>query len=409
MHSISKQDNNPGVELISGVLKVAAYRLLSYPRLSGASAALAFAAQVGTQAQVAAAEQGAQEPPALGAPAVEAAQARRVIEQLSAAVDEVLKDPKLPGAVKAADPRTFAEEFERLRRMQPGDAQCAAEIIERSGLPQSRVKTRSALLPEDPKRPGLLISFSDADKDAVDQTVGELRGATTSALIWSGGLRELKSTRANSTLIIRVPEVLKAELTAVQERLKTAAEYSTLKALASGPEGRENVLREFRDISAKILELSGQKLKLYACGKAAEFKRKGEDDGMPVHLLAVETDFENKRVTGIEYYVITGEGKIYSMPHIGKNFDETKGSFVPAKPYAEFNVALLRIYQKNGSLSRDDLYQTALANGFCPTEDGKITYLNLGRGQLRETKAKLQSVYDAKGSIAAADLEAALP
>jgi hypothetical protein len=101
------------------------------------------------------------------------------------------------------------------------------------------------------------------------------------------------------------------------------------------------------------------------------------------------------------------------MSHIGKNFQDKLGQFVPKAPWAALNVALVRSYdakEENKSISRADLYRIALEKGFCPTEDGKITYLDPAKlnRPLSKVCSELSAIYAKKKGITSEELKAVL-
>jgi hypothetical protein len=366
-------------------------------------------------------------------PLAAAERAAAAARALETKLDTALSNQRVEATLKT---RAGAPAYQRLYQAYqaelPADIGGGQAVLKRTSLPESASSCHRALAPEDPKRPGLLITFPEKESAAVDQCVTELREKTTSALLWSGGFGELKKTRANSTLIPQVQEVLDKEVAAAEKRLDyvrryaaaeallsveekmgrgqfaTAAEHADKAAAGKGPEQstfdehvaarKADCLRLIREKSSEITQLAAEHAKQFACGKAAEYKKKGEDDGMPIHLLGVEVDFRGRRPVGIEYYVITTEGKTYLLANVGKNFQVAEGEMVPAKAYADFNVAVLRSYQENSGISRDELYSIAMAKGFYPVEEGKIFYLNPSRGkkEVRAIGAKLAEIYAEK-------------
>lgn len=344
---------------------------------------------------------------ALEEPIVEVARAQSLIKALQAKLAFLEEDKN---KIKATDSPLYKQNLEYFRKELRGMTS-AAEILKSSALPLSELGTYSALFPADPGRPRLLISFSMNELADVDKTTEELRDAVTKEISWR--LTEQKKTRPNSILIVKAPEVLDRELAAANVRLETVLALAAAKAIADSTLKREEILRDSQGVAKAVLQLAGENTRLFACEKAAEFKRMGEEKGWPVHLLGYQTDFENKRKTGVEYSVITSEGKTYSMSHIGKNFQDKHGQFVPKAPWAALNVALIRCYdskKENKSISRSDLYRIAVEKGFCPTEDGKITYLDQAKlnRSLSKVCSELSAIYAKKKGITSEELKAVL-
>ena len=361
----------------------------------------------------------------LALPAVEAERAAAAAAAAKAKLDTGLSDAKMEGVLKA---REDTASFKRV--LQICQAELAAtsppktEVIDQTRLPQSCWGLRQVVVPEDVKRPGLLITFSEKDSQAVDEASGVLREATTSALLWSGGFLEVTKTRANSILILKAADVLEREMNRAEASAAAARRMIAVRTLLAAEEkgageggfdkaaesAKADTAERSRGMAKQIAEVAGQTLKQGVCEKAAEMRQQGVEKEWPIHLLGVEVDFENHRPTGIEYYVSTSEGKTYLMSNIQRNFQDQAGSAVPAKAYAEFNVAVLRSYQKNGAISRDTLYSIAMSKGFYPTEDGKIHYLDPGiyKSGLRAIKGRLAAAYAEKKVLSAGDFEAAL-
>lgn len=374
----------------------------------------------------------------------ETKQAADEARALKAEMEALTKVPAVEEILSTRQSSTaFQKIYQSYKRYLPETLADRESVIKASGLEDSRWGSKLALAPEDPKRPGILMTCFENETEALDQVVTMLRNSTTSKLLITGGFREMHKTRANSILIVKPGDMLDRAVETANKGIPAIgqniaanalvrAERQTGRGLFASAQnrveraarGRLGSRRFKQELATGITEateaikvaredtikLMGAKAREYAYGSAATLKDRADEVGKPSHLLGFEVDFSNKRPTGVEYFVITDEGKTYLLPNVGKNFQDPNGSFLPAAVYASFNVKILRAYQKNNSISREEFYSIAMEHSIFPTEEGKMVYLDPKKfgAQATAFRNALQKVYHEKKRLTDLDLAAVL-
>ncbi len=285
------------------------------------------------------------------------------------------------------------------------------EIIKKAGFTLSPRGAHTVVSPVDSLRPGVVITADEAHYEEVDATVAKLRGATTATLLSRNMFRRKKSDvenmRANSFIVVKPGDAFEQGLAHATSALKTVPDHVAAHAVAraeqmtgrgpfssathrveraaQGGLGRREfnsgmnagfgeAIASANEAVRDTVELIAQKAKSTALAGAARMEARAIEVEKPTDLLGFEVDFLNQKPMGVEYTLTTENGKHYFIRHLGKNYADPNGPFVPATIYGRFNVSMLEAYEKYGKITESELRRVAEMYQFKIKESGELTF-----------------------------------
>lgn len=365
---------------------------------------------------------------------------------LESALNRQRNDPAIQRVLRHSQASAAYQRFyATLKPVLPKSLPSREEIVKRAGFPATPRGTHSLIAPLDPKRPGVLITSDEEHFKEIDDLVAELRGATTSTIIARNFLHSNRETlerlRANSTIIaqpgkkfdqgmkkaydeisslpayVAAGAVVEAERRAgdgpfagASERVERAARGGLGKRRFSQglAESKSEAITQAKQSLSHVGDLVVEKTREMAYEQAARIQSHAADIGKKSDYVGFEIDFFNQRPRGVEYAVETRDGKKYILRNVGKNFSDPAGDFVPARTYGRLNVTLLQRYEKNGGLTKDDLYEIGMTYDLYPTAEGEIVFINPARyseSRMKAIREGLKARFDQNRSLTFRDIQ----
>ncbi len=337
-------------------------------------------------------------------------------------------------------------------------------IIAQTGLAPSDRNTHAVISPEDPNRPGVIITSDQATAEKVEEGVAELRSATTITLLDDKRDADMYKTRATSIIVFRQGELLDEGVNLAKQRLeklpKMIASQATLRAVDTTAEsgilarifprraerraamnteraamgglgarrfdsglvaGRPEAQRNGQQAVDSAVKLIANRAREYAFTQAAEVERIAIEVWKNPALMGCEVDFDNQRPVGVDYFAPTQEGKTHYLHLQGMDHNNEIVNYVPPEVYGRFNVDILTAYdngkealeKQSGNkepylISRSQLYQIAMKpeTNIFPTEDGDMVYLDPAKHG--KAIAQLKEIYNQQRHLTSNDIKKAM-
>lgn len=333
-------------------------------------------------------------------------------------------------------------------------------IIAQTGLAPSDWDTHTVISPEDPNRPGVIITSDQTTAEIVEQGVAELRDATTGVLLLDGRSDDMYKTRATSIIVFRQGELLENGVKLAEERLEKLPEmiasqatqravqttasrglfpriaaqlaYRRTERAAMGGlgarqfdnalvAGRREAQRNGQQAVDSAVNLIANRAREYAFSQAAEVEKIAIEVWKNPALMGCEVDFGNKRPAGVDYFAKTQEGKTHYLHLQGVDHNNKIVNYVPPEVYGRFNVDILTAYdngkealeKQSGSkqpylISSQQLYQIAMKpeTNIFPTEDGDMVYLDPAKHE--KAIAQLKEIYNRQQHLTSNDIKKAI-
>lgn len=377
-----------------------------------------------------------------------------------AAGDKILAEAEKHGSTGrsslSATYRRFLADYTRFIPKLPDKT----AIIAQTGLPPSDWDTHTVISPEDPNRPGVIITSDQATAEKVEEGVAELRSATTITLLDDKRDADMYKTRATSIIVFRQGELLDEGVNLAKQRLEKLPEMIASQATERAVEttarrgifpriaarrapmrteraamggmgarqfesalvaGRAEVQRNGQKVVDSAVKLIANRAREYAFTQAAEVERIAIEVWKNPALMGCEVDFDNQRPVGVDYFAPTQEGKTHYLHLQGTDHNNEIVNYVPPEVYGRFNVDILTAYdngkealeKQSGNkepylISRSQLYQIAMKpeTNIFPTEDGDMVYLDPAKHE--KAILQLKEIYNRQQHLTSNDIKKAI-